>query len=443
MNFIRPGFDPDPTTVKVRMAALAAEGFTAASFGLTEGRLRHHLDPCNEPELFELWKIDSISRAPLWKLLSADHKAASGPRPNGHAANNNGSAPDLPHVINPADWEGAQIPERKWIVPDYIPDASVTMLSGDGGQGKSLLGLQLAVGRALAREWIGLIPKSGRTLVLSAEDDGDEMHRRLDAVRKFHRASFADLTDIRLVDLVGEDPLLALLTKGKIEPAPMYQALETYMADFNPGLLILDVLADMFPADESIRVYVRQFINLLKRLARQQSCAVLLLAHPSLTGMNTGSGLSGSTDWNNGVRSRLYLKTPKREDGQPDIGLRTLEGMKSNYSARGGKIDLQWKDGLFVPVSDATGFDKLAADRQADEAFIKLLKRFNADNRNASEKPGTSYAPTLFAEQPDAEGITVKQFKAAMDRLLAAKRIRIEDNGTKSRPSRTFVLVDG
>jgi hypothetical protein len=104
---------------------------------------------------------------------------------------------------------------------------------------------------------------------------------------------------------------------------------------------------------------------------------------------------------------------------------------------------LQWKDGLFVPVSDATGFDKLAADRQADEAFIKLLKRFNADNRNASEKSGTSYAPTLFAEQPDAEGITVKQFKAAMDRLLAAKRIRIVDNGTKSRPSRTFVLVDG
>jgi RecA-family ATPase len=316
------------------------------------------------------------------------------------------------------------------------------MLSGDGGQGKSLLALQLAVGRALARGWIGLLPEPGRTLVLSAEDDGDEMHRRLDAVCKFYGASFADLTDIRLVDLVGEDCILGQLTKGQIEPTPMYQTLDTYMAEWNPGLTILDVLADMFGGDESNRAHV-QFINLLKHLARKHTCAILLLAHPSLTGMNTGSGLSGSTDWNNGVRSRLYLKTPKREDGQPDIGLRTLEGMKSNYSARGGKIDLQWKDGLFVPVSDATGFDKLAADRQADEAFIKLLKRFNADNRNASEKPGTSYAPTLFAEQPDAEGITVKQFKAAMDRLLAAKRIRIEDNGTKSRPSRTFVLVDG
>jgi hypothetical protein len=140
MNFIRPGFDPDPTTVKARMAALAAEGFTAASLGLTEGQLRHHLDPCNEPELFELYKIDPKGREPLWRYLSENHKASNGPRPNGHAANNNGSAPDLPHVINPADWEGAQIPERKWIVPDYIPDASVTMLSGDAGRAKASSG---------------------------------------------------------------------------------------------------------------------------------------------------------------------------------------------------------------------------------------------------------------------------------------------------------------
>jgi RecA-family ATPase len=62
----------------------------------------------------------------------------------------------------------------------------------------------------------------------------------------------------------------------------------------------------MFGGDECVRTQVRQFINLLKGLARKHNCAILLLAHPSLTGMNTGTGLSGSTDWNNGVRSRLY-----------------------------------------------------------------------------------------------------------------------------------------
>jgi hypothetical protein len=47
---------------------------------------------------------------------------------------------------------------------------------------------------------------------------------------------------------------------------------------------------------------------LLKRLARKHDCAILLLAHPSLTGLNTGSGMSGSTGWNNAVRF-------SREDG--------------------------------------------------------------------------------------------------------------------------------
>jgi RecA-family ATPase len=252
-------------------------------------------------------------------------------------------------TINPADWEGAPIPEREWCVPDYIPADTVTMLSGDGGEGKSLLALQLAVGRALGREWIGLLPEPGRTLVLSCEDDANEMHRRLNDIRQFYNASWAELSDIRLVDLVGEDAILGELAKGQIKPTEMYEALDNCIADFEPGLVVLDVLADLFAGDEINRMQVRQFVTLLKRLARKHHCAVLLLSHPSLTGMNTGSGLSGSTDWNNAVRSRLYLQMPKTVDGAvPNKGLRTFQGKKSNYGERGGMFDVVWREGVFV-----------------------------------------------------------------------------------------------
>jgi AAA domain len=101
---------------------------------------------------------------------------------NGH----NAKAPTFRRIINPADWEGVPVPPREWIVPDYIPHKTVTLLYGDGATGKSLLAMQLAAARALAGEWIGLLPEPGQTLVLSAEDDADEMQRRLDDIRKFY-----------------------------------------------------------------------------------------------------------------------------------------------------------------------------------------------------------------------------------------------------------------
>jgi hypothetical protein len=222
-------------------------------------------------------------------------------------------------AFNPADWEGEKAPPRKSIVPDYIPDEAVTLLYADGGTGKSYLELQLAVARALGKEWIGLLPEPGRTLVLSTEDDLDEMWRRIEGMLSFFGARMADLGDIRLVDLVGENSVLGLLTKGIIEPTPIYTALDAYIGEFKPGLVELDVLADLFSGEENNRPQVTQFIGLLKRLCRKHSCAVLLLAQPSVTGMNTGSGTSGSTGWSNSGRSRLYFQRVKTRRAKQEL----------------------------------------------------------------------------------------------------------------------------
>lgn len=118
--------------------------------------------------------------------LRAEKKARrhAEPTPNGQAP----PPPDL-RVFNPADWENDPEPEdRKWIVPDYILDETVALLSADGGTGKSYLKLQLAAARALEREWIGLLPEPGRTLVLSCEDDIKEMKRRLYGILKFYKS---------------------------------------------------------------------------------------------------------------------------------------------------------------------------------------------------------------------------------------------------------------
>jgi hypothetical protein len=142
----------------------------------------------------------------------------------------------------------------------------------------------------------------------------------------------------------------------------------------------------------------------------------------------------------NAVRSRLYFQTAKASDGtEPDKILRTLTGMKNNYGKPGETITLEWKNGLFVPVHGATGLDKMAADAKADDLFLTILKRFNAQNRNVSDKSGTSFAPALFAKDPDGKGLGNKRFDEAMNRLFKAKKIRVKETGPVSRRSRTLI----
>jgi AAA domain len=63
------------------------------------------------------------------------------------------------------------IPPRDWAVRDRIPARNVSLLSGEGAIGKSILLLQLAASIVLARDWLGTVPEPGPVMYLSCEDD--------------------------------------------------------------------------------------------------------------------------------------------------------------------------------------------------------------------------------------------------------------------------------
>jgi RecA-family ATPase len=163
----------------------------------------------------------------------------------------------------------------------------------------------------------------------------------------------------------------------------------------------------------------------------------LLTSHPSLTGISSGSGLSGSTAWNASVRSRLYFKravTEKYEEPDPD--LRVLEVMKANYGPVGETITVRWTNGLFLPVTGAGSLEKIAAEQRADQLFLNLLNRFSGQGRNTCEKPNANnYAPSLFAQENEAKELSIRKadFEAAMRRLFAADKIYVEPYGPPSR----------
>jgi RecA-family ATPase len=102
---------------------------------------------------------------------------------------------------------------------------------------------------------------------------------------------------------------------------------------------------------------------LLRGLAIKNDLAVVLIAHPSLSGMASGSGTSGSTAWSNSVRARLYLERIVDEGNREiDPDLRVLRVKKSNYGPVGLELPLRWQNGGFIVDGPAGGFDKIAAE---------------------------------------------------------------------------------
>jgi len=339
--------------------------------------------------------------------------------------------------INPAAWHGEPVPDRQWYIDGLIPMRQVTLLSGDGGVGKSLLALQIAAAGAMSVETLGLAPWAGEVLYVGAEDESDEFHRRLADIAKAHDRTLADLFMFRLLPMADMDALLSVPDKaGNMRPTPLWQDLTEYAAEWQPKLIVLDTAADLYGGDEIKRGQVRQFIAMLRKLAIEIDCAIVLLSHPSVQGMQSGSGLSGSTGWSNSVRSRLYL-TADKED--PDR--RVLTNKKSNYGKTGDEIKLRWQDGAFVvddgKPSQAAGL--LA--RRAEDIFVAVLSKLNRQGQNLSPSPSATYGPKVIAEHADAKGMSKRDLAAAMQRLLDAGTICIVEEGPESRKRKRLLVA--
>lgn len=355
---------------------------------------------------------------------------------------------DILPVFSAASLDGLPVPPRRWHVRGWIPAETVTLLYGDGGTGKSLIALQLLASTALGRPWLGRLVERGVCLFVTAEDSRDEVHRRLDDIARENSVPLSSMTDLHIVSLAGEDAILAA-PDGRssiLVPTALFAALEAQCIVLRPTFVVLDTLADLFGGNEIDRSQARQFIGLLRGLALKYDITILLLAHPSVSGMTRGTGSSGSTGWNNSVRSRLYFDRIRADDNsEPDPDARVLRSMKSNYGRVGEEIVLHWRRGIFVPDSITAGGLMAANDarNRADEVFLKLLALYDAESRGAvSPNPGSNYAPKLFAEHAGAQGLKSRALKDAMDRLLASKRIEAIMTGPPSRMRQHLIVSD-
>ncbi|SDF15527.1 AAA family ATPase [Thalassobaculum litoreum] len=344
-------------------------------------------------------------------------------------------------VIYPSSLEGRPVPPRRWIIPDLVPSGSVVMLSGDGGIGKSTLLLQMLACVALGRPFLGFHVDQMPAAGFFAEDDEDELHRRMAAILPSLGASFADLGDrLTYVPRVGLDNLMVRydVRTGEPEETSFLADVMNHAIATNARLLVLDSLHDLYGGNENHRGQVRHFIGSLRQIALEIDGAVLLAAHPSAAGLSSGSGTSGSTAWNAAVRSRLYLKRPDtdEDEGPPDRSLRILQHPKSNYSADGGEWRLHLQDGAFVREDQGGSGMVGTIDRlNTEDAFLAALDRLDTQGRHVTDASNSPrYAPKVMAASPiKGKRFTKTELRRAMEALFQRGDIVI---GTTTGPDR-------
>src|SRR5262245_49682663 len=73
--------------------------------------------------------------------------------------------------IDIAAWIDTPVPPREWAVLNRVPHRAVTLFSGNGGVGKSIVAMMLAAAHVLGKDWFGAMPELGPVTYFSTEDD--------------------------------------------------------------------------------------------------------------------------------------------------------------------------------------------------------------------------------------------------------------------------------
>jgi RecA-family ATPase len=355
-----------------------------------------------------------------------------------HEAKGNGhdKAPALP-AINCADvarWRGREPPEIVFTIEDLVPQGMVTLLTSQGGAGKTLL-LQMAgtIVAAGGMKFLGKAALTGRAAGVFAEDPESVLHVRQPRINEF-----LDIDYDRIAGRYFPQSYFGLRAQlwrdGRV--TPFFGELEQALGQIEARrLLTLDNAALLFSGDENSRPEVTEFLSELNGMADRLGMAFILSAHASKTQDGTSLRVSsGSTAWVNACRSVLDLKAADDKTGP------SLTVVKANHAATGTTIPLVWQDRLLVSeaAADAGGILDWIKKQTTEQVFLDLLQKTESEGRRLSDSSQASnYAPRIFARLPANGNYKLRQFESAMDKLFAEGRIKMIEKNRTRRMART------
>lgn len=300
-------------------------------------------------------------------------------------------------AVDPA-WFTTAPPRRKWLLCDtraggrgVLPAGKVGLLISEGGAGKTMLLVLLALAYATGGEWLGTysLPTTGRTLLVLGEEDAEEVHRRVYNSAQATRSRAPDPGAIVAVPLSGlPAPMVEVDPQGNAADGAFLVWLRAYIASSGPfELVLVDPLSRFAGADAEVdNAAATRFVQALESIATDTGATVLVAHHTNKSARGAGANVSGvsargSSAFVDGVRWAASLSVERVPCDDPEVAARlgelvTFAVHKSNYSAKGDPVLLRRDHdhggtlvALDAPdlamVSEARASSNPAAQRQA------------------------------------------------------------------------------
>lgn len=295
------------------------------------------------------------------------------------------------------EWFTKSPPKRVWLLRDdrtqnsdgTLPQGKVGLLLAEGGIGKTMLLLQLAIAIATATPWLGTlsVPSEGRVLALLGEEDLEESVRRSFRARRSSNARIPEPRSIVVLPLAGL-PCSMVETDDRGNPidAPFLLWLRSFVGTHGPFKSVLvDPLSRFAGADAEIdNASATRFVQALESIATETGATVIVAHHVNKAARGNGAAVTsassrGSSAITDGVRWVASLSSERVpcEDAETAARLGeivTFAVTKSNYSKKGEPLLLRRdhdNGGALLPLDESD----LEVLRQAREAAAPTARR--------------------------------------------------------------------
>jgi hypothetical protein len=307
-------------------------------------------------------------------------------------------------------------PPPEFVWDGYLPRGVVSMLAAHGGTGKSTIALMLCVAASLGRPLFGVETVQCNALFVSLEDSASVIRHRLANICQKWDINPASLDGkLTIADGTGDPELFTADHRAAGVKTRSYFEMNQLVKSGEVGLVVVDNASDAYGGDEIQRRQVRAFIRALMEVAKPVNCALLLLAHVDKSTSRSkqpenSEGYSGSTAWNNSVRSRLFMK-------RDESGNLNIEHQKSNLGRCHEPLTLNWRDGELPQLETSVEISldpQIAAIRSKADGdrcitMLKMIDEFASRGQFCSPATNSrNHVHLVLKSDPSFQGLRLR-----------------------------------